>query len=96
MKLELRETLRLVVLNFLAPRHAGAFNAQQITDRLRAERSVDFPLEVTDVAEACDRLVKAGLAQSVAESSVSIVPHYQATDKGIMESEKWRLSRGLD
>lgn len=96
MNLEQRETFRMTVLNFLAPRHVAAFNRNQIADRLRVERRVDFPFTIEDVTESCLLLCKMGLAIAVSDSLFGVVAHYQATGSGVIESEKWRAARGME
>jgi hypothetical protein len=96
MTIEQRETLRMAVLNFLAPRHVAAFNASQIADRLRAERRVDFAITPADITDACGLLVKLELVDRVSEIGFSVVLHYQASGKGVVESERWRLDRGME
>jgi len=95
MTAEQKENLRMAVLNFLAIRHVAAFNAVQVADRLRAERKVDFQFSDEDMAETCELLLKLGLVQNVVEVEFAVVPHYQATGKGVVTSEKWRRGRGM-
>lgn len=96
MNIEQREQLRVAVLNFLAPRHVAAFSAAQIANRLRVDRGLDFPITDADVNDACGVLLKLEFVQQVAELEFSVIPHYQATGKGVIESEKWRAARGLE
>ena len=96
MTIEQREQLRVAVLNFLAPRHVAAFSAAQIANRLRVSRELDFALTDADVNDACGVLLKLELVNQVAELAFAILPHYQVTGKGIIESEKWRAARGLE
>lgn len=95
MTIDQQEALRIAVLNFLAPRHVAAFNAEQIADRLKAERKLDFAVTAAQVNDACGVLVKLGLAEQVVEMAFGVVPHYQASGNGIIQSEKWRLARGM-
>jgi hypothetical protein len=95
MTIEQRETLRMAVLNFLAPRHRGAFRAQDIEERLKIERKLDFIFSTVDILDACELLVQLQLAQIVRESALSVTKYYQATGKGVIESERWRLELGL-
>ncbi|MFA6271430.1 MAG: hypothetical protein WC657_09590 [Candidatus Paceibacterota bacterium] len=95
MTLEQRDELRIAVINFLAPRRKGAFNASQIGDRLRHEHKVDFAFVDGEVNDACGDLLKYGHVKEISEMEFAIIPHYQATKKGVMASEKWRAARGL-
>lgn len=93
--IEQREELRVVALNFLARRSAAAFSAMQLEARLKAERLVDFAFNAGDVADAMLLLTDLGLAKAVKETTMSVIAHYQATANGVLESERWRLERGL-
>jgi hypothetical protein len=95
MNAEQKESLRIAVLNFLAPRHVAAFRPGDIRERLLVARTLDFSVTDADVAEACDLLVKLELVSAILETAVSVIPYYQATGKGVIESEKWRAARGI-
>jgi len=95
MNIEQIETLRMAVMNFLAPRHQCAFRAVDIAERLKIDRKLDFAFTEGDIAGACDLLEKLELIQVVRESAFSVVKYYQATGKGVIESERWRMERGL-
>ena len=93
--IEQREQLRMVVLNFLAQRKAAAFTAMQIENRLKAENLVDFNFNAGEITDAALIQMDLGLVREVRDSVMGVVPHYQATAKGVLESEHWRLERGI-
>lgn len=95
MTVEQTQTLRQTVLNFLAIRHTGAFSPVDVANRIRAERMVDFRFADDAVCEACDVLAKLGLLQEVRETEFAVVKCFQATGKGVIDSERWRAERGL-
>ena len=95
MTIEQKELLRIEVLNFLARRHLAAFNAKQIAVRLRTDRALDFEVTDAEVNDACGLLLKLGQVQELAELEFEVIPHYQATGKGVIQSEKWRAARGM-
>lgn len=89
------EHFRQVVLNFLAIRHVAAFTPEQIGNRIRADSAVDETFSNEEVHAACDVLEKLGYLRLVRETEFAVTAHYQATGKGVIESERWRFERGL-
>ena len=90
-----RECLRIEILNFLAIRHSAAFDASQIANRLRIEQALGFKITDQEVNDECGVLVKLGFLSHITELGFEVVPYYQASGKGIIESERWREKRGL-
>lgn len=89
-----REILRRVVLNFLAIRNVAAFSAEQISNRINAERQMDRPVSAEEVTSAADLLVEAGMVRSLPDG-IGVIDYYKATAAGVLDSEKWRFGRGM-